>query len=61
VRTIINMGHSLRRDVVAEGVETHSQRATLVALGCNEIQGYLLSPPLNATNIGHFLARGGKQ
>ena len=39
VRAIVQMAHSLRMRVVAEGVETTSQRDQLVALGCDELQG----------------------
>ncbi|MBV7454717.1 EAL domain-containing protein [Acidovorax sp. sif1233] len=48
VSTIINMGHSLGLKVVAEGVETDDQCRRLALLGCDEIQGYLLSRPLPA-------------
>jgi len=33
---------------VAEGVETEEQYATLLALGCDTMQGYLFSPPVSA-------------
>ena len=39
VRAIVQMAHSLRMRVVAEGVETTCQRDQLVALGCDELQG----------------------
>ena len=45
---IILMGHSLRLSVVAEGVETESQLQFLRVLKCNEIQGFLISPPVPA-------------
>jgi diguanylate cyclase (GGDEF)-like protein/PAS domain S-box-containing protein len=48
VRTIVTMGHSLRRKVVAEGVETLEQLTLLNDFECDEIQGYLLSPPATA-------------
>ena len=32
--------------VTAEGVETAEQRDLLIQMGCNELQGFLLSPPL---------------
>lgn len=48
VSTIINMGHSLGLTVVAEGVETQEQRRQLALLGCDDIQGYVLSKPLAA-------------
>jgi len=48
VSTIINLGHSLALNVVAEGVETAEQSRLLALLGCDEIQGYLLSRPVPA-------------
>jgi diguanylate cyclase (GGDEF)-like protein/PAS domain S-box-containing protein len=45
-RAIIAMVHSLERKVVAEGVETQAQMDFLKANHCDEIQGYLLSPPV---------------
>lgn len=46
VATIINLAHSLRLKVVAEGVETHEQLRLLRVLGCDEMQGYLFSKPI---------------
>jgi len=48
---IINMAHSLRLKVVAEGVETREQLEFLRVHGCDEIQGYLLSKPLPAKEL----------
>jgi EAL domain-containing protein (putative c-di-GMP-specific phosphodiesterase class I) len=48
---IINMAHSLRLKVVAEGVETREQLEFLRLHGCDEIQGYLLSKPLPAEEL----------
>ena len=48
VSAIISMGHSLGLKIVAEGVETQWQRQQLALLGCDEIQGYLLSRPVEA-------------
>lgn len=45
IGAIISMSHSLNLSVVAEGVETAEQLAFLKALGCNEIQGFLLAKP----------------
>lgn len=55
---IILMGHSLKLNVVAEGVETESQLAFLRVLQCNEVQGYLFSPPVPAEKAAAMLARG---
>jgi len=46
VSTIINLAHSLRLKVVAEGVETGEQKRLLELLGCDEMQGYLFSKPV---------------
>jgi EAL domain-containing protein (putative c-di-GMP-specific phosphodiesterase class I) len=54
-RSIIAMAHNMKLEVVAEGVETESQLAFLHAYGCDEIQGYLYSEPLDADAFEHFL------
>jgi EAL domain-containing protein (putative c-di-GMP-specific phosphodiesterase class I) len=41
--------------VVAEGVETEEQRRLLEAHGCDAVQGYLLSRPLDGDACRHFL------
>ncbi|OHC62160.1 MAG: hypothetical protein A2045_14835 [Rhodocyclales bacterium GWA2_65_20] len=46
VSTIINLAHSLKLKVVAEGVETEEQRRLLHLLDCDEMQGYLFSKPV---------------
>ena len=56
VRTILNLSRSLSMDVVAEGVESSAQREVLQALGCEFVQGYLLSPPLEADAAERLLA-----
>jgi diguanylate cyclase (GGDEF)-like protein/PAS domain S-box-containing protein len=57
VVAILGLGRSLGLEVVAEGVETHAQRAFLEAHDCTGFQGYLLSPPLTAEDVPAFLAR----
>lgn len=46
IRAILALARSLGLATVAEGVETAKQKAWLLAQGCDEIQGYLESPPL---------------
>jgi len=46
VAMIINLAHSLKLKVVAEGVETEQESRLLRALGCDEMQGYLLGRPV---------------
>ncbi len=54
VTTIISLAHSLGLKVVAEGVETEAQRKMLRLLKCDEIQGYVVSPPLSAEQFKHW-------
>lgn len=53
---IVTLSHALQMHVVAEGVETDTQMAKLAALGCDEVQGYLLSRPLVAGDFQLYLA-----
>jgi len=46
VKTIIELGHGMDLHVIAEGIETQAELDTLVALGCDAMQGYFVSPPL---------------
>ena len=48
VEAIITMGHSLKLEVIAEGVETEAQLAFLRAQQCDLVQGFFLSKPLPA-------------
>ncbi len=57
--SIILMGRSLNLKVIAEGVETENQLAFLQVLQCNEIQGYLISPPVPADEAEVFLSKPG--
>ena len=51
-KAIVEMAHSLRLDVIAEGVETDEQLGLLRGLGCNYVQGYLFSKPVPAEAAG---------
>jgi EAL domain-containing protein (putative c-di-GMP-specific phosphodiesterase class I)/FixJ family two-component response regulator len=57
-RAIIGMAHSLKLKVVAEGVETEAQIATLVTEHCETIQGYYVSKPIPAEAATTFLESG---
>ncbi len=51
VRAIINLGHSLGIDVIAEGVDSVEQVDMLRTEGCEEAQGYLFSKPIPAEDF----------
>ena len=55
---VISLGHKLDLRVIAEGVETEQQRDFLRANDCDEMQGYLFSRPLPASDIARLLAGG---
>ncbi len=55
VKAIIAMSSSLNLEVTAEGVETIEQFEMLCALGCNELQGFLLGQPIPQENVERLL------
>lgn len=55
VRSVINVGESLRIGVVAEGVETAEQRDFLLANRCIEAQGYFYGRPMPPDRLTDFL------
>ena len=58
VLAIINMAHSLKLDVIAEGVEKDAQLAYLRRHGCDEMQGYYFSRPLPENEFEAMLRDG---
>jgi diguanylate cyclase (GGDEF)-like protein/PAS domain S-box-containing protein len=57
VSYVINLAHTLRLRVVAEGVETEEQYTFLRHYGCDQMQGYLLSRPLPAPQFRAYVER----
>ena len=58
IAAIIAMGRSLRHIVIAEGIETQEQIAYLRSQHCEEGQGFLLGPPVDAGDFGLLLETG---
>ena len=56
VSAIVALGHSLRLEVLAEGVETPEQEALLRELGCDKAQGFYYSKPVEASQFAALLA-----
>jgi len=56
VRSTVQLAHNLGLRAVAEGVEDEATRDALFQLGCDLVQGYLLSPPLPPDEAAAFLA-----
>ena len=55
VRSTIDLAHALDMEVVAEGVETPASLALLSVMGCDMVQGFLISRPLTLEALLHYL------
>jgi diguanylate cyclase (GGDEF)-like protein/PAS domain S-box-containing protein len=53
-RSIIQLGHNLGMQVIAEGVETADQVETLQQLGCDVVQGFYFGRPVPAGEVGRM-------
>ncbi|MFM7070046.1 MAG: putative bifunctional diguanylate cyclase/phosphodiesterase [Actinomycetes bacterium] len=54
-RAILSLAHNLGIVAVAEGVETEEQRRFLAEAGCDQVQGFLIAPPLPKPAFERFL------
>ena len=57
IRFLVQLSRELGLRTVAEGVETEEQLAFLKEAGCDEIQGFLVSPPISGDDFEALLAR----
>jgi EAL domain-containing protein (putative c-di-GMP-specific phosphodiesterase class I) len=57
VKAIIAVGHSMKMEVIAEGVEQEEQRTILDRLGCDGMQGYLFAKPMSPEEISQALGK----
>lgn len=55
VHSTIELAHNLGLSVVAEGVENNDSLDLLIKLGCDTIQGYIISKPLSIGNFNAFI------
>ena len=58
VRSTVELAHSLGLRMVAEGVEDQATLDLLQVLGCDEAQGFLISPPVPAAELSTMLRPG---
>jgi diguanylate cyclase (GGDEF)-like protein/PAS domain S-box-containing protein len=58
VKGIVRLAGTLEVEVIAEGIETETERELLAGMGCQYGQGYLLSVPLEAAQAGELLSLG---
>jgi len=57
VGAIIGLGHSLKLELIAEGIETDDVMKRLVEMGCKTGQGYVFSRPMPASKVPDWLAQ----
>ncbi len=55
VRSMVNMGHHLGLRIVVEGVESLPSHESVARINCDELQGYVLSPPLAVADFERWL------
>ncbi|WP_170267337.1 bifunctional diguanylate cyclase/phosphodiesterase [Youhaiella tibetensis] len=58
VQAMVTLAHAMGIEVTAEGVETETQLGVLRDMGCNTIQGYLLSAPVSPEKAAELFAEG---
>ena len=51
VQSIVDLARAMNMAVTAEGVETEEQRAMLKAMGCDQLQGFLMSRPVDGDRL----------
>jgi diguanylate cyclase (GGDEF)-like protein len=60
VQAVVSIARALGMTTTAEGVETSGQKDFLAALGCDEAQGYLFSPPVPIDQVAKIIAEWGE-
>jgi EAL domain-containing protein (putative c-di-GMP-specific phosphodiesterase class I) len=57
VRMVTDLGHAIDINIVAEGVETSEEMEALQAMGADQLQGYLLSRPLEPAALSSWVTK----
>jgi EAL domain-containing protein (putative c-di-GMP-specific phosphodiesterase class I) len=57
IQAVTDLAHGLGLTATAEGVETIDQLRIVRELGCDYVQGYLLSPPLDPATLKQFIQK----
>jgi len=57
VKAVIDLAHALGLIVHAEGIETAEQRESLIQMGCDRLQGYWFSRPMDLDSLKNWLAK----
>jgi EAL domain-containing protein (putative c-di-GMP-specific phosphodiesterase class I) len=60
VRSVVDLGHNLGLQTVAEGVEDHATWDQLAQLGCDDAQGYFLAKPMPPNEFLAWLELSGR-
>jgi diguanylate cyclase (GGDEF)-like protein len=56
MRAVVDLGHSLGLEVVAEGIESEWQARLLQLLNCDHLQGYYLGTPMSLQDLHEYIA-----
>lgn len=59
VHGVVSLAKSFGYQVIAEGVESIAQSASLEQMGCHHLQGYLFAQPMPAAEFPHWLKNWG--
>ncbi|HEX7134061.1 MAG TPA: EAL domain-containing protein, partial [Iamia sp.] len=58
VRAVVAVAEAIGVETLAEGIETETQRAAAIEMGCRRAQGYLISRPIPGPQVLPLLTRG---
>jgi diguanylate cyclase (GGDEF)-like protein len=59
VRAVVELGHSLNLDVIAEGVDSAMAQSAVTGLGCDDMQGFFIAMPMEPQALQPWLSEHG--